>query len=397
MTLLPAEVAQCFHVPGPGPYLAAHAAGCLPKPARSKLETAMLSPWAAGANDAWDAWLGAIGDFRSRVAALLGVEAAMICPQPNVTAGFGRWLGALPPPKGERRDVVMSASSFPSLGFVAGGMERLGYRLRLLANDADVRDAAMWRSAIDERTAVVLVMHVTSNSGAVAPVAEIVHVARAAGARVCIDIAQSVGALPTPAREWNAHAVVGSCLKWLCGGPGAGFIALDPADIRTLSPLDPGWWSHEAPFEMDIRDFRPAPDALRLWGGTPDVAPFVLASAGIETISSIGVDAIRAHGLTLQALAHDTLAPLRPKWRWPDGEVGGTLCIDVGDEAPALAAAFAAHAIRADFRGRVMRLSFAAWNGEGCVKRVAAALSGSAGAHAEQQQSADNFQPEQQP
>lgn len=334
----------------------------------------MLEPWQAGANDAWGAWLDAIGVFRAGVAALLRVDAAMTCPQPNVSAGFARWLGALPPPKGERRDVVMSADSFPSLGFVAGGMERLGYRLRFLPDNTDVRDADRWRSAMDDRTAVVLVMHVTSNSGAVAPVAEIVQAARDVGARACIDIAQSVGVVPTPADAWNAHAVVGSSLKWLCGGPGAGFIALDPADIANLAPMDPGWWSHEAPFEMNIRDFRPAPDALRLWGGTPDIAPFVLASAGIETISDIGVTAIRAHGQALQAMARATLAPLRPQWRWPVGEIGGTLCIDVGDEAPALTATFAAHGIRADFRGRIMRLSFAAWNGPDCVERVAAAL-----------------------
>lgn len=374
MTLLPAEVARRFHVPGPGPYLAAHAAGCLPVIARDRLQAALLGPWQAGANDAWGAWLAAIGVFRAGVAALLRVEAVMVCPQPNVSAGFARWLAALPPPQGERRDILMSADSFPSLGFVAGGMARLGYRLLFLPDSADVRDTDTWRAAMDERTAVVLVMHVTSNTGAVAPVAEIVQVARDVGARACIDVAQSVGALPTPADRWNAHAVVGSCLKWLCGGPGAGFIALDADDIANLGPIDPGWWSHENPFEMDIHDFRPAPDALRLWGGTPDIAPLVLASAGIETVRGIGVDAIRAHGQALQALARELLSPLRPQWRWPKGEVGGTLCIDVGDAAPALTAAFAAQRIRADFRGRIMRLSFAAWNGAECVERVARAL-----------------------
>ncbi|MEQ1689048.1 MAG: aminotransferase class V-fold PLP-dependent enzyme, partial [Sphingopyxis sp.] len=339
MTLLPPDIARRFHVPGPGPYLAAHAAGCLPVIARERLEAALLGPWEAEANDAWDAWLTAIDVFRASVAALLDVEAAMVCPQPNVSAGFARWLAALPPPTGERRDVVMSADSFPSLGFVAGGMERLGYRLRFLPDNADVRDTEMWRAAVDERTAVTLVMHVTSNSGALAPVADIVAHARAIGARACIDIAQSVGVVPTPADAWNAHAVVGSCLKWLCGGPGAGFIALDPDDIVNLTPMDPGWWSHEAPFEMNIRNFRPAPDALRLWGGTPDIAPFVLANAGIETIGGIGgigVDAIRAHGQALQRQTRESLSPLRPEWIWPTGEIGGTMCIDVGDERGAI-------------------------------------------------------------
>lgn len=374
MTLLSPDTARRFHVPGPGPYLAAHAAGCLPVIARHRLEQAMLAPWAAGANDAWGAWLAAIHDFRNGVGALLGIDGSMICPQPNVTAGFSGWLAALPPPMGDRRDIVMSAMSFPSLGFAAGGMERLGYRLRLLPDDADVRNAVMWREAIDDRTAVVLVMHVTSNSGALAPVTAVVEAARNVGARICIDVAQSIGVVPTPADQWNAHAVVGSCLKWLCGGPGAGFIALDGGDVGHLNPMGRGWWSHEAPFEMNIRDFRPAPDALRLWGGTPDVAPFILAGAGIEAIQDIGLSAICTHNRTLQALARETLYPIRSDWVWPEGEVGGTLCIDVGAEAQTLAKLFENNGIRADFRQNILRLSFAAWNGETCVDALASVL-----------------------
>ena len=374
MTALDPSVRQQFHIPGPGPYLLAHAAGCLPRVTPERLEADLFAPWQAGGNDAWGQWLGAIDRFRAALGGVLGTSPALICPQPNVSAGFARWLGALPAPAPDRRDIVMSSNSFPSLGFVAGGMERLGYRLRLLPDDMDVRHPDQWRAAINQQTAVVLASHVYSTSGAIAPVTQIVAAARAVGARACIDVAQSVGIMPTPLDQWCAHAVVGSCLKWLCGGTGAGFIALDGEDLDSLDPHDRGWWSHADPFEMDIRSFRAAPDALRMWGGTPDIAPFIIATAGIETVSGIGIAAIRAHGQMLQLLARETLAPLRPDWHWPQGEVGGTLCIGVGNDAASLPAIMADHGIHVDFRRDVMRMSFAAWNGPECVEKVAAVL-----------------------
>lgn len=372
MTLLPPDTAALFHVPGPGPYMAAHAAGCQPRIARERLEQAMTGPWAAQGNAAWDDWLAAVDHFRGALAGLTGCVAADICPQAGVTAGFVRWVGALPLPVGDRRDIVMAPSSFPSLGFAAGGLEQLGYRLRFLPDDGDVRDIATWRDAISEQTAVVLAMHVTSNSGALAPVAEIVAAAHRCGARACIDIAQSVGVVPMHVPDWGADAVIGSSLKWLCGGPGAGFIILRGDSVAALDPIDRGWWSHEAPFEMDIRNFRHAPDALRLWGGTPGIAPFALAAAGIDTIAAIGVVAIRAHNRALQALACDALSD--QPWRWPAGDTGGTLCIDVGGDRPRIMAALTRIGAQADFRGDTLRLSFAAWNGADDVAAVKAAL-----------------------
>lgn len=371
--LLPAETAALFHVPGLGPYLAAHAAGCQPRCAAKRLVDAMLAPWARDGNAAWGRWLDAIGDFRAALAALIGCDMSAICPQPNVSAGFARWLAALPPPAGDRREILLAPSAFPSLAYVAQGAERLGYRLAFLPEADDVRDAAAWRASITERTAVVLAMHVTSNSGALSPVADIVAIAHAAGARAAVDIAQSVGIIPMTIADWRADAVIGSCLKWLCGGPGAGFILLRPDDIATLDPLDKAWWSHAEPFAMDIRDFRPAPDATRLWGGTPDIAPFVLATAGIDTVAGIGVGAIRAHNQAMQAMARQAFGH-RTGWRWPAGEIGGTLCIDVGSDRARVEAALTAMGAQADFRGSVMRLSFAAWNGPDDVEQVARAV-----------------------
>ena len=233
-----------------------------------------------------------------------------------------------------------------------------------------MRDPAQWASALDDDVALVVAMHVSSNSGALTDIAAVAAAAKAAGARCIADCAQSVGVVPVAPAAWGVDAVLGTSVKWLCGGPGAAWLWVAPHDRTALDPMERGWWSHDNPFEMDIADFRYAPDARRWWGGTPDVAPFILSTAGIAEISAIGVDNIRTHNRALQAMLRAALEPRTPGWRWPVGDIGGTLCIDTAADQPRVADALDRHNLRADFRGTVLRLSFHAYNGAADVEAV---------------------------
>ena len=132
------------------------------------------------------------------------------------------------------------------------------------------------------------------------------------------------------------------------------------------APVERGWFSHENPFEMDIRHFAFAPDARAFWGGTPSVLPTITARVGIETISRIGVPHILAHNRRLSARLAVALG--LPDWPEPRG---GTLCLPLGAAAEA---SLAAAGVRCDRRGEVLRLSFAIWNDDKDVDRVAEAL-----------------------
>lgn len=374
--LLPDTIRRWFHVPGPGPYFMAHSAGAKPAAVGPAIEEEFLRPWRELGGDAWSKWLPAIDDFRISLATIIGGAAEEICPQVNVSAAFEHYLGAIPDGRG-RRHIVMSEQSFPSLGYVAKAAEQMGFELKLLPQGSDPGDLSVWQSAIDEQTAVVLTMHVHSNSGLIAPVPDIAAAARAMGARCVVDIAQSAGIVPVSLRHWGVDAAIGSCLKWLSGGPGAGYLWVPSRDFDILEPRSIGWFSHEDPFEMDIRSFRYAPDALRFWGGTPHVMAFVTAKAGIDTILSIGVNVVRVHNQFLQAHFRSILEPVRPDWRWPEGPIGGTLCIDVGGDLEAVKAALVHNHIRTDFRGTILRLSFAAWNTQDEVDATAHLLAGS--------------------
>ncbi len=365
--------ASRFHVPPGGPYLLAHSVGCLSVSARDALDRDLLAPWASSGGDAWPQWLGTIDRFRSALATLLGGAATDYCPQPNLSAGLFAILSALP--RRPSRDLIIaSAHSFPSLGFVAQQMERLGYQLVLLPEDQDPGELSTWGRALSEKVAAVLVMHVHSNTGVVAPVADIAALARRNGVFTIVDIAQSAGILPIDIPNWSVDAVIGSCIKWLCGGPGAGYLWVDPAHIGELEPLPVGWFSHAEPFAFDIRDFRYAPDARRFWGGTPSVAPYVLATAGIATINDIGVPAILAHNRALVARVADQAGD---RWRrqFDRANRGGTLCLNPGQAIGAIEDKLIQRGCKFDRRGETLRLSFHLWNTFDDANQVADCMS----------------------
>lgn len=372
-SLLPEAVRGRFHLPPGATYLKSHSVGCQPRAAEAALRDGLLAPWRE-TGEAWPDWLGAIDTWRAALAALIGVEARDLCPATNVSAGLSRYISALGTAT-HRRTILLAPSAFPTIGYVASGLEAAGWTTRYLPGGADVRDVANWTAMLGDDVALVIAMHVNSNSGALTDIAAVAAAARAAGARCVADCAQSVGVVPVTPTAWGVDAVLGTSVKWLCGGPGAGWLWVAPHDRTALLPVERGWWSHDNPFEMDIHDFRYAPDARRWWGGTPDVAPFILSAAGIAEIASIGIERVRAHNLALQTMLRDALEARTPQWRWPIGDIGGTLCIDTGIDQPRVAAALAEHTISADFRGTILRLSFHAYNSADDVEKVAMAFS----------------------
>jgi kynureninase len=352
-----------------GHYLLSHSVGCLPVGARARLDRAMLDPWAQAGSDAWPLWLAAVDDFRRALAALLGGAAEQYCPQPSVSAAVFALVSALP--TGGRDVLLLSRQAFPSIGFALTGLAKLGWRLRFV--EGDPVDLGNWERAMQSDVAAAVVMHVHSNSGRISPVEKLAALARERGLFLIVDACQSAGIVDFDVGSLGAGALVGSCVKWLCGGPGAGFLWVDPVWLGRLEPPERGWFSHAEPFEMAIDDFRYAPDARRFWGGTPSIAPYALASAGIEAITRIGIGAIHAHnrallGALAEALGEDWAPALDMTGK------GGTLCLDLGAAAADAEQALREGGCGIDRRGDVLRFSFHIFNDGADVEAVAGRL-----------------------
>lgn len=314
-----------------GIYLLNHSVGRPPISAYQQVQAGFIEPWQTMTNDLWPRWIEQIDEFRKATALLLNASWQDICPQTNLSGALSKLLPALPHAPG-RNVIVYNEQDFPSMGFVLNQAQRAGFQLRCIPTDSDPLDLQVWDDRLDSSCACVLVTHVQSNTSVKVDVAGICALARKSGVMPIVDIAQSVGVTEIDLSQWDADFVLGSCVKWLCGGPGAAFLWVNPDIIDQCQPTDVGWFSHADPFEFDIHDFRYAKGVLRFWGGTPSVIPYVVAANSIKLIAQIGVDQVRRHNLALNQRLLDSLpeqvaiCPVLPELR------GGTAVLNFGQQ-----------------------------------------------------------------
>jgi selenocysteine lyase/cysteine desulfurase len=295
-------------VPAEGIYLLNHSVGRMPTSARDHVGAQFFDAWENGTPDPWPLWMNALGEFNQALAELFNTNAEQFCPQTNISSAISKTLAALPKRDG-KNVILMTENDFPSVGFTLKQAERLGFSVRFLPTEADPQSVDTWADALQDDVACALVTHVHFNTSRQIPVTEITRLTRDRGIFSIVDIAQSSGAVPIDLQQWQADVVVGSCVKWLCGGPGAGFMWVDADIVTSLEPADVGWFSHKDPFEFDIHNFEYADNASRFWGGTPSVLPYVVATNSIRQMHSIGIAKVREHNLRLTQKVLDSIDP----------------------------------------------------------------------------------------
>ncbi len=319
------------------------------------LEEYFFSPWRQKGGEAWSDWMPVLDGFHDSLARLLNVPAKTLCAQGNVSSALSKIIFSIAPPQ-TRPVILLSEQDFPTTGFVLAQARKAGWQLRFLPKSADLSDLHIWQHAMKDDVGLVFVTHITSNFGARAPLGAICAAARAKGIISILDLAQSVGGLAIDLGKIAPDFAIGSSLKYLCGGPGAGWLYVDEARIGECQPLDVGWFSHENPFAFDIHDFRYAPDAKRFLGGTPSIAPLIVARGGIDLIHEIGIGAIEDHNQTLlqkliEALPEKVLASeTRP------GHRGNHILVKSPDPEK-YQQALAAKGIKGDIREGALRFS----------------------------------------
>jgi kynureninase len=322
-------------------YLINHSLAAMPAAAEERLlEYARM--WRERGIRSWgEGWWEmpvTIGDQLGRI---MGAPPGSIVMHQNVTVAEAIVLSCFPQP-GARNRIVYEEANFPSVRYL--------YQAQPQLEVVAVEDDRAIVDAIDERTLLVPISHVLFKNAEIQDVEPIVRRAHEAGAHVVLDCYQSAGVLPFDLTALDVDFAVGGSVKWLCGGPGAGWLYVRPDLAERLEPTLVGWQGHARPFAFEP-DLEYADGARRFLTGTPNVPALYAASAGYDVIEEVGVERIRERSLALTRLLIDlcdeagleVVSPREPERR------GGTVVVSTPDHA-AVHRELTAREVICDFR-----------------------------------------------
>ncbi|QYK09459.1 aminotransferase class V-fold PLP-dependent enzyme [Shewanella mangrovisoli] len=362
------NVKQDFCLAGPG-YLLNHSVGRPLKSTEQAFKQAFFAPWQESGREPWGQWLGVIDNFTAALASLFNGQPQDFCPQVNLSSALTKLVMSLDRLNRDGAVVLMSEIDFPSMGFALKKALPASCELRFIPKGLDVTDPNVWDAHICADVDLVFVSHAYSNTGQQAPLAQIIPLARERGCLSLVDVAQSAGILPLDLAKLQPDFMIGSSVKWLCSGPGAAYLWVNPAILPQCQPQDVGWFSHENPFEFDIHDFRYHPTALRFWGGTPSIAPYAIAAHSIQYFANIGSLAMREHNLQLMETVVQTLECELVSPREADKR-SGTLILQFGERQAPIMAALAEANISVDARSLGIRVSPHIYNDEADIAKL---------------------------
>jgi kynureninase len=304
-------------------YLVSHSLGAMPARARDNLEQ-FAGAWSTRGIRAWEeGWWEMpvrVGDLIGRI---IGAGAGEVVMQPNASLSQSIVLSCFDW-RGRRNKIVTEDLNFPSNLYIYGELERTGARVVTVPGGRLLE-------AIDEETQLVSVSHVAFRNSLVRELAPIVKRAHAVGARVIADLYHSAGTLPVDVRALGLDFAAGGSVKWLCGGPGAGYLYVRRDLWPELEPRVTGWMAHKSPFAFAGGEMEYADDSYRFLHGTPAIPSLYAAQAGYEIIAEIGVEKIRAKsmrqtGRLIQLADEAGFAVNTPR---NPCERGGTVTVDV--------------------------------------------------------------------
>jgi kynureninase len=329
-------------------YLINNSLGAMPAAVPASLAT-FARLWEEKGVEAWhEDWLPEVQSVAAMLAGLLGAPAGSVVVHQNVATLTSMVLSSVDLTAARNRIVVADAD-WPSHHYLLAGQEQRGAQPVIVPTDGRVIDAGAVAEHIDERTALVIVSHVLFRTSAITDVETIIAAAHGAGAVILIDGYHALGHMPVDVTALGCDFYVGGSVKWLCGGPGVGYLYIRPG--LTVRAREVGWLGHARPFDFDP-GWEPAEGAMGWLGGTPSMPALYSAREGYRCIAEVGPARIRATSLPLTARlvdgalerGVDVRTPLDPERR------AGAVTLYLGDDTETISRRLIDSGIVVDFR-----------------------------------------------
>lgn len=216
---------------------------------------------------------------------------------------------------GKPSEVVMLRGTTEAINLVAHGMELregdevvfaesehhanwLPWRVRAtpVTIPIDAEGLPRWEaleSLITRKTRLISVGHVSNVTGAIAPLAEIVRLAKSKGVPVLVDAAQSISHLPIDVVALGVDFLAASAHKAF-GPSGAGFLWAKSEHLERIALYQVGGGMVSLNEELEGR-FVPREPPFRFEAGTPAIEGAIGMGEAIRFLRGIGLDRVREH------------------------------------------------------------------------------------------------------
>jgi isopenicillin-N epimerase len=217
---------------------------------------------------------------------------------------------------------------------------------------------------VTDRTRVLFLSHITSETAVQLPVEELCARARERGLKTVVDGAHVPAHISLDLDALDVDYYAGNCHKWLCAPKGAGFLYVRRELQETIAPLVVGWGYGDASTFLTRHERQ----------GTRDPSAFLTVPDAIEWQRAHDWDAVaaRCRQLTARAPERIGLEPLGTglqmvSMRLPQ-ELPADLQERLYDKHRIEIPVFETHA------GRVIRASFQGYNDESDLGALASAI-----------------------
>jgi selenocysteine lyase/cysteine desulfurase len=325
-----------------------------------------LDEWEEGSLS-WQGWEADAYATRPLFARLIGAREEDVALFTFVAEAAATVAASLP-----RGRVVVGEREFQSNLFPWLALEDRGFEVVQVPATDGVVGTEPLAEATTDGTVLVAVTEVQSSNGFRVRLPDLAARCREVGARLFVDLAQSVGALRFDALASGADFAAAPGYKWLVGPRGATWMWIHPDRRDELRPLAPNWHSVADPYaEYYGGPMELAPDARRLDTSMAWLS-WVGARAALELILELDAGEVEDRALGLARAFREGASDAGFRLV-PEEAPSQTVGVVLGDPDVARTA-LKEQGIIGAVRGGFLRLGFHAFNDDSDVEAALRAL-----------------------